>query len=217
MNSTIADLDRAQRMNWRNMNELDTLRQQLTDTTAQLESCRLRELACYKALRYSPMRPDELPGMITRLVFERDSAEKGAVAADDEKRNALEALSGAVQERDEALNENRKLRNYLEDAGWGRCDIPACNCNGWHHLRDSVEERKLKQQLEDDTRQLREALGDAYKERDHYIGIAGNRWQEMGRLLKEISAKRLIRERDEAVKALNAMQAQLRKRKARSG
>lgn len=37
--------------------------------------------------------------------------------------------------------ENIKLKGYLEDAGWRRCDIPACNCGGYHrhnpsHLRE---------------------------------------------------------------------------------
>lgn len=41
-----------------------------------------------------------------------------------------------------------KLRGYLEDAGWGECNIPACNCNGWHKLRQSREERELTAELD---------------------------------------------------------------------
>jgi hypothetical protein len=39
------------------------------------------------------------------------------------------------------------LREYLELAGWGPCNIPACNCNGWHQLRSTQLEKELTAEL----------------------------------------------------------------------
>lgn len=39
--------------------------------------------------------------------------------------------------------ETDKLRGYLNRAGWGECNIPACNCNGWHQVRPSWTEGEL--------------------------------------------------------------------------
>jgi hypothetical protein len=56
----------------------------------------------------------------------------------------LKAKILAEDERDSLRAENERLRGYLERAGWGPCNIPACNCNGWHQLRETRDERELK-------------------------------------------------------------------------
>lgn len=45
------------------------------------------------------------------------------------------------------LEEERdKLLGYLERAGWGPCNAAACNCNGWHKVRQSKDERELEEE-----------------------------------------------------------------------
>lgn len=42
-------------------------------------------------------------------------------------------IAGATAETNTILfKENERLKVYLERAGWRRCDIAACNCNGYH-------------------------------------------------------------------------------------
>lgn len=59
----------------------------------------------------------------------------------------------SYQELEAQLN---KLKSCLERAGWGPCNIPACNCNGWHHLRESVEEHDLRTLLAEKDREIGE-------------------------------------------------------------
>jgi hypothetical protein len=48
-----------------------------------------------------------------------------------------EEIAAAIQaERDQIT----RLEGYLERAGWRRCDIAACNCNGWHNWNPSRQE-----------------------------------------------------------------------------
>ena len=46
-------------------------------------------------------------------------------------------------ERIEALEEGRRnALHFIEQRGYRRCDIPACNCNSWHggHIQDRFDE-----------------------------------------------------------------------------
>jgi hypothetical protein len=68
------------------------------------------------------------------------------------------------------------LSGYLERAGWGRCDIPACNCGGYHKLRESKDERELREAKDAELAELRadsvakiQSLHDAIMEKDAEI------------------------------------------------
>ncbi len=63
--------------------------------------------------------------------------------------------------------ENEKLRGFLERAGWGPCNIPACNCPGWHKIRLSRDEQEeFSKNLS-----IRIALRTLYNEVADYIKI----------------------------------------------
>lgn len=46
---------------------------------------------------------------------------------------AINALNRWMFELDEAQDKVSKLEGYLERANWRRCNIPACNCGGYHN------------------------------------------------------------------------------------
>lgn len=46
--------------------------------------------------------------------------------------NLLQRLELAEQEKAEAVAQREDLRDVLLREGYRRCDIAACNCNGWH-------------------------------------------------------------------------------------
>lgn len=55
----------------------------------------------------------------------------------------------AQAQLDEAKAEIERLQGYLERANWRRCDIAACNCNGYHNwnpTRQDIEE-PLKEEI----------------------------------------------------------------------
>lgn len=54
--------------------------------------------------------------------------------------------------------EIERLSGYLERAGWGRCDIPACNCGGYHKLRESKDERELREAKDAEIAELKARL-----------------------------------------------------------
>jgi hypothetical protein len=47
-------------------------------------------------------------------------------------RSVCDWLPRLLAERDELTDELERRRWYMEQAGYRRCDIPACNCNSWH-------------------------------------------------------------------------------------
>lgn len=52
----------------------------------------------------------------------------------------LDAIEEILIGFPKCVAEIERLKVYLKRAGWGPCNIPACNCDGWHHLRESEEE-----------------------------------------------------------------------------
>lgn len=44
--------------------------------------------------------------------------------------------------------EIERLKVYLDRAGWGPCNFPACNCNRWHLLRPFEQEWKQASELD---------------------------------------------------------------------
>jgi hypothetical protein len=59
-----------------------------------------------------------------------------------------------IAEKDKEIG---RLKSYLERAGWGECNIPACNCSGWHQLRSSREEMEMAKLISNLEQRLREA------------------------------------------------------------
>jgi hypothetical protein len=50
------------------------------------------------------------------------------------------ALVAADSDIRELQSEIRRLQGYLERANWRLCDIPACNCNGYHNWNPTRQE-----------------------------------------------------------------------------
>lgn len=67
--------------------------------------------------------------------------------------------------------ENAKLREALERAGWGLCDIPACNCGGWHQMRPSRMESELQSRCERGELEL-DNLRDALKTLSRSVNLS---------------------------------------------
>jgi len=68
-----------------------------------------------------------------------------------------QAISAATEK---LTKENEAFRRYLERAGWGPCNIPACNCPNWHKLRESADEREMFSQIQTLTARVRELESD---------------------------------------------------------
>ena len=72
------------------------------------------------------------------------------LVAKDEEITRLRAQIGrlgevnqdAMRQLAEAQREVERLKYYLEQAGWRRCDVAACNCGGYHeHRKSDLEAR----------------------------------------------------------------------------
>lgn len=67
-------------------------------------------------------------------------------------------LNAITRATEELRRENDEFRRYLERAGWGPCNAPACNCKGWHHLRPARYEQEMIDEATSDIQTERNAI-----------------------------------------------------------
>jgi len=121
MDDALAKAEGKYKVSIRMVADAETERDELREALAKAEAERDEAL----------QRSDTYESAATKALAERDKAKQAAALALDIYRTYA----------------RQELLGYLEQAGWGPCDIAACNCGGWHKLRESQDERALRAEV----------------------------------------------------------------------